>query len=451
MKTVINNGTVIDPKNKVNSKLNIAFEQGKITEISRDKLSGDIFIDADGLIVTPGFVDIHMHEDSYNSQKNIFNVDIFQCMLRMGVTTAIGGNCGIGTEDPDIYLNNVDKLGIPINIGLLVPHCSLRKKVQEVDRYKKASVNNINKMRKLAEEYLAQGCLGISYGIRYIPGVTKFELELISGAVQKNKKIIAAHIRDDAQNVLLATQELINVGVELDVPIQLSHIGSMGAFGQMAELLALIDSYHTGKGIDIASDCYPYTAFSTHLGATTYDEGFIERYQGGYENIEIAEGKYKDQRLNEQLYNKLRRDSPELLTIAYVMKEEEIDMALGHPNVVVASDGLLSNSQGHPRASGTFPRFIKKYVKEKKILNLYQAIKKITIQPAQRMGINKGSIGVGDDADIVIFDYENLADKATFAEPMLPPNGMKYVLVNGEIAMKDKEIINYNLGRSVRK
>lgn len=427
----------------------MSLENGKISNISENELLGDKIIDAAGLIIAPGFVDLHMHEDDYDAEKDTFDVDIFNCMLRMGVTTAIGGNCGIGPDDPDLYLDAVDRLGLPVNVGLLVPHGSLRKKVGEIDRYKRASLDNIKKMRVLAEKYLAAGCGGISFGIRYIPGITAEELELICSTAHKNQKLVAAHIRDDAQNVIPAAVEFIEAGIKEEVPIQLSHIGSMGAFGQMGELLTLMDEYYQ-TGIDLAADCYPYNAFSTELGATTYDEGFTERYPGGYSSIEIAEGEYKGQRLTEELFYRLRKEQPELLTIAHVMKENEVDLAMSHPNVIIASDGLLNNSQGHPRASGTFPRFINKYVKEKRLLNLYQALEKITCLPAERVGINKGSLGIGCDADLVIFDYEEIQDKATFAEPILPPEGVKYVLVKGEIAAKDNKIINNRLGKSVR-
>jgi len=450
LKTVINNGFVIDPKNKIYSKLSLSIKNGKIIEISNNKLQGDLIIDADGLIVTPGFVDIHMHEDKYDVKGDRFNINTFESMLKMGVTTAIGGNCGAGPENPDIYLDAVDRLGIPINFGLLVPHGILRKKVNEKDKYKKASKENIRKMKDIAEEYLNKGCLGISFGIRYIPGITKEELLYISEAAKKDNKMVAAHIREDAQNVIPSAIEFIEVGKKIGVPIQLSHIGSMGAYGQMEQLLSLIDNYKANC-VDIGSDCYPYNAFSTGLGETTYDEGFLDRYQIIYNSIEIAEGKYKGQRLTEDLFFKLRKTVPELPTIAYVMNEEEVDMAISHPDVCVASDGHLHDFQGHPRASGTFPRFIKKYVKEKKLLNLYQAIEKMTYLPAKKIGIKKGSLEINDDADIIIFNYNEIEDKATFEQPALAPKGLKYVIIGGKVAIKDSEIINNKLGRSIRK
>ena len=450
MKTVINNGFIIDPKNKIYSKLNLALENGKVTEISNNTLQGDKFINADGLFVTPGFIDIHMHEDNYDEKNDVFNIETFENMVKMGVTTAIGGNCGEGPEEPDIYLDAADRIGLPLNFGLLVPHGLLRKKVNEKDKYEKASEENIAKMGAMAKEYLDKGCLGISFGIRYIPGITREELLCISEAAQKEHKMVAAHIRDDARNVIPAAIELIEVGEAFGVPIQFSHIGSMGAYGQMEQLLSLFDYYKT-RGVNIGADCYPYNAFSTGLGETTYDEGFLERYGIDYGRIEISRGEYRGQRLTEDLFFKLRKTHPELSTIAHVMNEEEVDMAIIHPDVCIASDGALRNSQGHPRASGTFPRFIKKYVKEKKSLNLYQAIEKMTYLPAKRTGIKKGSLGVNDDADIVIFNYEQIEDKSTFKQPALPPKGLKYVIIGGKIAVKDNKMMDNKLGRSTRR
>lgn len=451
MRTVIRDGMVIDPKNQVCSQLNVVIENDKITAITREKVMGDLEIDASGLVVAPGFVDIHMHEDSYDSKNDAFNIDIFARMLRMGVTTAIGGNCGKGPESPDLYLEAVGRLGTPVNVGLLVPHGTLRQQLGVTDKYAPASQDSIVKMKEKALYYLNEGCLGISFGIRYIPGLTPEEIATVAGAARESKKIVAAHIREDAQNVLTAAKEFIDAGEKSEVPLQISHIGSMAAFGQMNEMLAYIDDCCINRGLDIAADCYPYNAFSTRLGETTYDEGFTHRYQKGYECIELAEGEYKGQRLNEELYYRLRKEDPEVLTIAHVMKEEEVDLAITHPRVIVASDGLLNNSQGHPRASGTFPRFIKHFVREKKLLNLYDAIAKITYLPAKRFGLNKGALSIGDAADIVIFDYNSIADTATFEAPVSNPLGIKYVFVNGQTALSDQRIIKDNLGGPIRK
>lgn len=447
-RTVINGGHLIDPANKISSKLNIAIENGKIAAISNTPLEGDKVIDAEELIVSPGFIDCHMHEDKYDKQEDKFNISIFECMLRMGVTTAIGGNCGGGPRDIPSYIDAVNRIGIPINLGMLVPHSTLRALEGLNNKYESASHEEIKIMRKRAEEYIDMGLLGVSFGIRYIPGLTEKELIDISSVCKKDNKIVAAHIRDDAKNVFSAIKEFMKIGEELEIPLQVSHIGSMGAYGQMEELLSILDDKRT-KGLNIAADCYPYNAFSTGIGQTTYDEGFLDRYNTTYESIEIAEGKYKGQRCNKEIFNELRLDNPSTITIGHVMKDEEVDIAIMHPNVLIASDGLMPNYQGHPRAAGTFPRMISKYVREKKLLSLYSAIEKMTSLPAKRFGLRKGSLGIGDDGDIVIFDYNKIKDNATFENPALSPDGIKYVLINGEIAMKNNEIRDLNLGRFV--
>lgn len=150
MDLAINNGLIIDPSNKVYSRLNIGVSKGKITEITQKKLSADEVIDGSGMIVSPGFIDAHMHEGDYNEETDSFDTLIFESMLKMGVTTAIGGNCGSGPEDPAKYLDDVDRLGLPINLALLVPHDTLRSKVNAADKYLPVSTLDIYIMKELA-------------------------------------------------------------------------------------------------------------------------------------------------------------------------------------------------------------------------------------------------------------------------------------------------------------
>ena len=167
--------------------------------------------------------------------------------------------------------------------------------------------------------------------------------------------------------------------------------------------------------------------------------------------VEICEGKYKGLRCNAEIFEELRREAPETITVCHVMKHEDVDMALLHPNVMLASDGLFNNGQGHPRGAGTFPRFIKNYVKTGKI-SLYDAINKMSTMQAKKLGLdNKGRLNVGSDADIVIFDLENISDNATFNNPAAKPEGIEYVIIAGEVAAEKHAIINDSLGKSVRK
>jgi N-acyl-D-amino-acid deacylase len=450
MDLAINNALIIDPGNKIHSKLNIGINKGKIVEITQKELSADEVIDGSGMTATPGFIDAHMHEGDYYEASDCFDIGIFESMLKMGVTTAIGGNCGSGPENPIQYLDAADRLGLPINLALLVPHDTLRRKIKAADKYMTVSTSDTFTMRDLAENWLNCGCIGISFGIRYIPGIDSRELHNVSEAARKSGKIIAAHIRDDASMVIPSIAEIIEVAAKHEIPVQISHIGSMGGYGQMDEALAFID-YHRANGLDIYADCYPYAAFSTCIGETTYDDGFLERYNTTFANIEIADGPYKGKRCTAELFKMLRAEAPDTITIGHVMKESEIEKALIHPGVLIGSDGFMHGAEGHPRAAGTFPRVISEYVKKRKLLSLNDAIGKMTWQTAERFGINRGKLTVGYAADITIFNDEEIEDCATFANPTLAPKGIKYVVLNGSIAVKHGEIINHKLGRSIRK
>lgn len=450
MKIQIRNGYVIDPKNRINSCQNVLIEDGVVKNISKENFPADEIIDASNRIICPGFVDIHIHEAPYNEEKQAFDGGIFDCMLRMGVTTCIGGNCGIGPENPSDYLDAVDKHGVPVNVGMLIPHESLRANVGENEKYKHAKPENIKKMKNLATDFLAKGALGLSFGVRYVPGTTEDELHAICSTVKSEQKIIASHIRNDAAYVFDAAREFIDIGKQVDVPVQISHIGSMAAFGQMNEFLSLIDSYRV-SGVDVWCDCYPYNAFSTGIGETTYDTGFLQRYKTTYDKIEIAEGKYKGQRATKAIFDELRREAPETITIAHLMNNAEIEQAILHPGVIIASDGFMHNMEGHPRASGTFPRALHSYVTAGRRISLFEMIEKMTWLPAQRLNINKGNLSVGSDADIVIFDSKYIKDNATFELPALPPDGIEYVLIKGKIAAKNNEIIQNNVGKSIRR
>lgn len=449
-KLVINRGTLIDPKNNINSKLNLGIENGKIVEISREILDGDIEVDAEGLIICPGFVDIHMHEDKYIKEKDEFDITIFETMAKMGVTTAVGGNCGIGPDDILEYMDAVERLGIPINLGMLIPHASLRKLVGGDDKYNQVTSHDIRKMKEIAGELIDKGPLGISFGIEYIPGLNKEELMEISSVCSKDGKPVAAHVRGDADLVMDSLKEFIEIGRGNNIPIQVSHIGSMAGYGQMEAALSCIDEERS-NGVEIGVDCYPYNAFSTKIGTTPFDDGFLERYDIDYDSVEIAQGKYKGQRCDEEIFKELRENEPMTMAIGHVMDSEDIDLALKHPNVVLASDGTLNFGQGHPRAAGSFPRLISEYVKKKGILSLDEAIGKMTYKPAENMNIDKGSLGLGDDADLLIFDYESIKDNASFEEPLLSPTGIEYVFIGGELVVRGKYLIDGKQGKLIRK
>ena len=453
MKTLIHSGRVVDPANRIDSRLNLLIENGKIACATREMPDADVKIDASGKIVCPGFIDIHMHEDPVEPDGKIYSDEeksIFHCMLRMGVTTAVGGNCGLNCCDPGDYLDLVDRDGAPVNVAMLAGHAYFRETAGATDKYGPTTRAQRKEMARRIAVALDRGCVGVSYGIRYVPGIDSEELLATAEPCKKSGKMIAAHVRSDAEAIYDAARELMETGKALGLPTQISHIGSMAGFGQMRSFFEMVDEARA-NGLDVACDCYPYYAFSTTIGSTTYDPGWLERYHCDYDAIELCEGKYKGMRCTKEIFEEMRRDMPECMTVCYVMKESDVDYAFNHPNVMLASDGILSHGQGHPRAAGTFPRLIAEFARKGKI-TLTDAIARMTAMPANRLGLtSKGRLNAGADADIVVFDPDRIADCATFAQPVLPPVGIDYVLIGGEIAAKDCRAINDRLGRSIRK
>ena len=448
MKTLIYGGRVIDPANQVDSQLNLLIEDRKIAWVGKEMPEADKMIDATGKIVTPGFIDIHMHEDKVGQDGKI-RFDIFHSMLRMGVTTAVGGNCGINVYDPVEYLKIVDAQGAPVNVAMLAGHEHFRKAAGAEDIYAEATESQKRAMEGGIRAALEGGCVGVSFGLRYVPGANKDEFFRAAACCQKKGKLIASHVRDDADGIFDAIDEFCAAGVAFGIPVQISHIGSMGGFGQMEAVLQQIDAYRM-NGLDIAMDCYPYFAFSTRLGTPTYDPGWLERYHCDYGVLEFCEGKYKGQRATKETFDEMRRDFPECITVCYVMQESDVRKAYRHPAVMVGSDGVLNDGQGHPRASGSFPRFLAEFVR-KGDLDLYDAVSKMTAMPAKRLGLaSKGRLNAGADADITIFDYEKIQDNATFASPVLPPEGIDYVFVGGQLAAQNCQIIKNDCGKAVR-
>jgi N-acyl-D-amino-acid deacylase len=194
--------------------------------------------------------------------------------------------------------------------------------------------------------------------------------------------------------------------------------------------------------MDIWIDCYPYNAFSTSIGATTYDEGFLQRYGNDVSKIEMTDGEFKGRRIPDlETFHRLRREHPEYLTVGHVMDSAEVERALLHPRTMVGSDGILLNGAGHPRAAGSFPRFLRMYALERNLLSMPEAVSKVTCMAAKRFGLNKGTLSVGADADVTVFDPKTLTDNATFQEPGLAPTGIQLVLLNGMPVLENGEIL----------
>ncbi len=449
-RVLIKNGHIVDPKQNFDQVMNLYIENGKIVNLTEEEPDADLVIDAAGKIVCPGFIDIHMHEDEYDAQTDTIETGMAESALRMGVTLDIGGNCGTNNYDPVRYLDLADRDGAPVNIGLMVGHTWLRNLDGKRDKYKPVSSEAIAEMEGTARDCLEKGCLGISFGVKYVPGTTWEEILALIQLCRKDDKLVTSHVRKDVDGVFDAADELARMGQEGQIRVQFSHIGSMGGYGQMKQLLSNIEGYRE-KGIDMLCDCYPYEAFSTEIGATTYDDGFLESYQSDYDSILIVNGKYSGQRCTKEIFDELRETAPDTGTVGYFMKKEDVEMALLSPLVMIGSDGIRMEGKGHPRASGSFARFIREYMATGKI-SLSEGVRKMTTMAADRLRLpQKGNFLPGSDADVVIFDLNRVTDRATFEDGQIPSEGFDWVLIGGRVALQNDRIINNRLGRSVRR
>ena len=460
MKTVlVYGGTVVDPAQNIECLADVLCKDGKVFEIvpapsetDREAMiaEADQVIDATGKIVCPGFIDIHMHEDPYDVETDSIKQNISRCMVRMGVTTAVGGNCGSNNHAPDHYLNVVDRDGYAVNLALMAGHTFLRYQCSGVGKYDSVNDETIKAMAELGKQYLDAGCIGISFGVKYIPGTRWEEIIYLAKLCRQGDKVVSSHVRNDVDGVFDACSELADIGRRAGVKVQFSHIGSMGGYGQMERLLAQIEGYRA-EGIDLMCDCYPYDAFSTEIGATTYDAENFAAYQSDYSHILLCDGPYAGQRCTKEIFEEMRKTRPDTMTVGYFMRQEEVDMALAAPYVMLGSDGILVDDQGHPRAAGAFPRFLRRYAASG-AMPLSGAIAKVTTMAAKRLQLdNKGNLRPGSDADIVVFDLDRIEDRATYTNPVLAPDGIDWVLIRGEVAVEKGRLLRDDLGRSVRK
>ena len=449
MTHLIRNGRVIDPARRIDAKLDVLVRDGMILALTDGNARADEVTDASGLVVCPGFIDMHAHEDPVHDGIRYADEEKanLACLLRMGVTSCVAGNCGDNFCDPVEFLDLIDREGCFVNVAMLAGYTSFRERYSAADRYSSVSEEERARINEAVRRALEAGCAGISFGLEYVPGTDRKELQEAARLCAKSGKRIAAHIRACAEAAPAAAEEVLSVGKEFGIPVQLSHIGSMAAYGQMETLLNLVDRYRA-DGMEVGCDCYPYTAFSTTIGSAPYDD--LEAIHCRYEDIELCEGAHRGERCTRELFEQIRREHPDYLTVGHAMKKGEIRLAFQHPNVTVGSDCFLSDGKGHPRAAGAFPRFLSQCAGEYS-LSLSEALFRITALPAMQLGmVGKGTLHPGADADLVIFDPESLRDCASFAEPTLPPNGIAAVLIAGRLAVRDGRIVNSTLGRAIR-
>lgn len=480
---LIINGKIIDGTGNSWYYGSVAIKDGKIIKTGRDiKLSAKKTIDAKGLIVAPGFIDVHTHlegDEIRDPEAKSFIYD--------GVTTCVTGNCGSSNTDVGKYLRWVDSLKLSINVASLIGHNDVRKAVMGRAN-RDATADEMKRMENIVDKAMADGAVGMSTGLIYIPGTYTKTPEIISLAkvTAKYNGVYASHMRDEGDSVTQAIEEALTIGREAKLPVQISHFKLSGQhnWGRSKVTVPMIEAARR-EGIDVTIDQYPYTASSTSISTLIPDNvladgqdsikarlqrpdvrkyvisSMLERLKkrklkhfsyavvAYYAPDTIYNGKSIEQ-IN-LMKGRKHKAKEEALTVIDIMMgggasavfhgmgEDDVKYIMKYPFNMFASDAtirIFGAGVPHPRGYGTNARVLGKYVREEKVISLEEAIRRMTSLPAQKFQLtNRGLVREGYAADIVIFDESTVKDLSTFEKPHAYSIGFKFVLVNGVLTV----------------
>jgi N-acyl-D-aspartate/D-glutamate deacylase len=445
---VIRGGRVIDPESRLDAVRNIGITSGKVRAVSTAPLSGRSTIDAAGLVVAPGFIDLHAHgQDAENYRYKAMD----------GVTTALELEIGVG----DINAWYAERQGKAlINFGASAGHPAARMAAMHEAAgflpskdaaHRAATDEEITDMKRRLEAGLQSGSVGVGFGISYTPAASRWEiLEMFRVAARFGAPCFV-HIRSTGGQNVEALEEVIAAAAITGAPLHVVHITSVG-LRQTPKLLQMMKEARA-RGIDVTTEMYPYTAAMTELESAIFDGEWQKGLGIGYGDIQWIE---TGERLTAESFARYRKQGGGV--IMHMIPAAVVDGAIRDPLTMIASDGLIQNGKGHPRGSGTYAHVLGTYVRETGTLSLMSAIEKMSLMPARRLekyvpGMqDKGRIRVGADADLVVFDTAHVRDRSTYENAAQYSEGMRFVLVNGVEVVKEGALAEGTMpGRAVRR
>jgi N-acyl-D-amino-acid deacylase len=494
---IIKNARVIDGTGGPAYRGDVAVRGDEIVRIATQlDIRATKVVDAGGKVIAPGFIDIHVH-----ARDGIFNVPTADNYVRQGVTTLIEGPDGGSPLPIAPFLDRVAKTAIAPNFGLFVGQGSIRDSVMgAVDR--RATPQELDAMRTIVRQSMAEGAFGLSTGLFYVPGTfspTQEIVELAKVAGQMGGMHIS-HMRNEATQVLDSVRETIEIGAKGGLPTQVTHHKIIGAsnWGKSVDTLRLVDEARA-RGVDVTIDQYPYTASSTSIHAALLppwaNEGgrarmlerlkdaasrtqirnetirLIKEERGGGDpaNVQISSCEWDQSLAGKRLseVTSARKLEPtvenaadtvlwmieqgECLAIFHAIDEQDLQRILEHPSTMIASDGgipIFGQASPHPRSYGTFVRVLGHYVRELKVITLADAVRKMSGFPAKRLGLaDRGLLKEGLKADLVVFDADTVRDTATYSRPHQYAEGVSLVVINGQVVFEDGRMTAARPGR----
>jgi N-acyl-D-amino-acid deacylase len=494
---LIHNGKIMDGTGNSWFYGDIAIKDGKIISIGKQiAFSASKTIDASGLIVAPGFIDVHTHLEEDESKD-----PLAQSFIYDGVTTCITGNCGLSNTDIGKYLHWIDSLKLSINVATLIGHNDVRKAVMGRAN-RDATAAEQQQMENIVDKAMKEGAVGLSTGLIYIPGTYTKTPEIIGLAkvAAKYNGIYATHMRDEADSVTQAIEEALTIGREAKIPVEISHFKLSGQqnWGRSKETIPMIEAARK-QGVEVTIDQYPYTASSTSISTLIPDEILADGQDSikvrlerpAIKNYVISEmlRKLKKRKLKHFSYavvayykadtnyngksieainllkgrkHKAKAEAETVIDIMinggasaifHGMSEEDLKRIMQYPFNMFASDAsirVLNTGMPHPRGYGTNARVLGKYVRQEKVLSLEEAIRRMTSLPAQKFQLhNRGLLRAGYAADIVMFDEKEVTDISTFEKPHAYSKGFHYVIVNGVLTVGKEKHTGARAGKAI--
>jgi N-acyl-D-aspartate/D-glutamate deacylase len=439
---VIAGGRVIDPASNLDAVRNIGITAGRTAELSTSPLTGRSTIDATGLVVAPGFIDVHAHGQTPETYR-------FQSLD--GVTTSL--ELELGTADVDAWYREREP-GQRINYGVSIGHIKVRMAVMRdpgaimpvaAAAYQTASAVQVDDIAHRIEQGVQQGAVAVGAGFPYTPAAARDELLAVFRVAARSGTSVHVHIRPSAAGL----QEALSLARESGAPLHVVHINSAGNEHTPEMLRAIAEARQ--RGLDVTTEAYPYDAGMTQIESATVQDV----YASAPERLRELEWPLTGERLNRESFARYSKLGGPV--VVHTNSEEMVTLAIASPLTMIGSDAYWLNGTGHPRTTGTYSRVLGRYVREKRALTLTEAIRKMTVMPAQRLEARvpamkrKGRIAVGADADVTIFDPDRVMDRSTYRQPSLPPVGIEFVLVNGTpVVWRGRAVDGVTPGEAIR-